>query len=82
MNVELGSGSRVFVDTNILLYAFDASAGAKRVRALGLLGELWRAGNGCLSVQILQEFYVNATRKLKQPLTLETARRIISSLSR
>ena len=70
------------MDTNILLYAFDTSAGEKRMRALELFGEVWRAGNGCVSVQVLQEFYVNATRKLKNPLTLETARRIIVSLSR
>ncbi len=73
---------RVFVDTNVLLYAFDTSAGSKRQRALALLAAFWRTGNGCISVQILQEFYVNATRKLPTPLELETARRIIVSLSR
>ncbi len=82
MSVEVGEGSSVFIDTNILLYAFDTSAGRKRERALELFGEVWRAGNGCVSVQVLQEFYVNATRKLKKPLTGETARRIVRSLSR
>jgi predicted nucleic acid-binding protein len=70
------------VDTNVLLYAFDTSAGKKRERALALVGELWRVGNGCVSVQVLQEFYVNATRKLGTPLDLATAERIIVSLSR
>jgi predicted nucleic acid-binding protein len=55
------SGNRRFVDTNILLYAHDDSAGAKRDRARALLEQLWDSREGCLSVQVLQEFFVNAT---------------------
>ncbi len=73
---------RHFVDTNVLLYAFDTSAGAKRLRAAALLEELWRARSGCLSVQVLQEFYVNATRKLPNPLPAATARELIDDLRR
>lgn len=72
----------MFVDTNVLLYSFDTSAGPKRDRALALVGDLWRRGNGCISVQVLQEFYVNATRKLSMPLERTTAERIVVSLSR
>ena len=82
MSVRVGTPPRVFVDTNVLLYSFDTSAGVKRDKALELVAELWRGGNACISVQVLQEFYVNATRKLPNPLPSATAERIISSLSR
>ncbi len=82
MSVEAKGSARVFVDTNVLLYSFDTSAGAKRDQALALVGNLWRVGNGCISVQVLQEFYVNATRKLSTTLEQATAERIIASLSR
>ena len=58
------SASLAFVDTNILLYAYDHSEPAKQAKAEALLNELWERRTGCLSIQVLQEFYVNATRKL------------------
>lgn len=58
---------RAFFDTNILLYADDAAAGAKRERALAVLDEHVRAGTAVLSTQVLQEFYVVATKKLGVP---------------
>lgn len=65
---------RQFVDTNIFIYAYDVSSAAKHQRALELISELWNSGNGCLSIQVLQEFYVNLTLKIPHPLTpLETA---------
>ena len=45
--------AREFVDANVLVYAFDASAGDKKATAEQLLAHLWEAGTGCLSVQIL-----------------------------
>jgi predicted nucleic acid-binding protein len=57
-----------FVDTNIFIYAFDASTGEKHQKASKLLQELWIGENGCISIQVLQEFYVNATRKAPQAL--------------
>ncbi len=72
--------SRQFVDTNVLVYAHDASAGVKHARAKQLLAELWTNGNGCLSVQVLQEFYVTITRKVSQPLDPETARQRVEDL--
>lgn len=48
-----------FLDTNILIYAHDLSAGPKHTHARGPIQELWQSGEGCLSVQVLQEFYVN-----------------------
>ena len=58
---------REFVDTNVLVYAFDLDAGPKRERAIELLSRLSNARTGCVSIQVLQEFYVTATRKLPMP---------------
>lgn len=69
----------VFVDTNILIYAHDADAGAKRQRASDCLRALWESGAGRVSVQVLQEFYVNATLKLKTSVARSTAREIVST---
>src|SRR5437660_10263165 len=56
---------REFVDTNVLIYAFDRTAGKKRDAAVALLARLWSDQIGCLSLQVLQEFYLTATKKLK-----------------
>ena len=73
---------RHFVDTNILIYAHDWSAGIKHGQAQELLTELWETRTGCLSIQVLQEFYVNVTRKISLPLLPEEAAQIIANLSR
>jgi predicted nucleic acid-binding protein len=70
-----------FVDTNVLLYAVDHTEPEKQARAEALLSRLWEAHNGCLSVQVLQEFYVNATRKLARPLDTATARQVVEDYS-
>ncbi|MFC4309249.1 PIN domain-containing protein [Steroidobacter flavus] len=57
----------VFVDTNILVYAHDPAAGEKHIRATRALERLWVEETGRVSVQVLQEFYVTAIRKLKIP---------------
>lgn len=72
-------GAIVFVDTNILVYAHDADAGVKRDRAIGKLRQLWEDDTGRLSVQVLQEFYVNVTRKLATRVARSTAREIVSA---
>jgi predicted nucleic acid-binding protein len=72
---------RQFIDTNILIYAHDHSAGNKHSRARDLIRELWLSGKGCLSVQVLQEFYVNVTQKVPKPLTPDAAAQIIADLS-
>lgn len=69
--------AREFVDANVLVYAFDASAGKKKAAAERLLAQLWETGIGCLSVQVLQEFFVIVTGKVDQPLSVgEAADRI------
>jgi predicted nucleic acid-binding protein len=70
-----------FVDTNVLIYAHDLSAGEKHNRARDLIRELWQSGEGCLSIQVLQEFYVNVTQKVARPLPLEEAGQIVADLA-
>lgn len=69
-----------FVDTNILVYAHDISAGRKHEIAKKLLKDLWNTRNGCLSTQVLSEFYVTITKKVKRPLSPSQASQIISDL--
>ena len=71
------SAERGFVDTNIIVYAYDRDAGRKHEIARDLMTGLWSAAGGVLSTQILQEFYVTVTRKIASPLTREAAREII-----
>ncbi len=66
-----------FIDTNVLLYAHDRTAAQKRDVARDLITHLWGTGAGALSTQVLQEFYVNATRKLPRPLSASAARKVI-----
>ena len=63
-----------FVDTNILVYAEDRDAKTKHQFARDLVVKLWGERSGVLSVQVLQEFYVNVTRKIRRPLPKPTAR--------
>jgi len=70
---------RVFVDTNVLIYAHDLDAGLKRDRAVSILSRLWENENGIVSVQVLQEFYVTVTRKIRDPLTPALARGVIKN---
>jgi predicted nucleic acid-binding protein len=62
-----------FVDANVLVYAFDVSAGPKHAAAIQLLETLWASGTGCLSVQVLQEFFVTITRQVPTPLSTDDA---------
>jgi len=70
---------KLFVDTNILLYAYDRDAGIKHEQANALIKKLWNTGSGVLSVQVLQEFYVNVVKKIAVPLSPVKARSIIES---
>src|SRR5215470_15662822 len=70
---------RTFIDTNVLIYAHDTDAKAKHAAAKSILRELWSERNGVLSPQVLQEFYVNVTKKIPHPLTKESARLVVST---
>ncbi len=64
---------KVLVDTNVLLYAYDRGASVKQPQAVAVLDRLATKRVGVLTAQILAEFFFNATRKLKSPMTLEQA---------
>ncbi len=68
---------KYFVDTNILIYAHDLSAGKKHDRARELLEDLWATGEGVLSTQVLQELCINLRRKLSRPLPQNEVRQIV-----
>jgi predicted nucleic acid-binding protein len=68
---------RSFVDSNVLVYAHDSDAGERHRRAADCLEELWATRSGRLSTQVLQEFYVNVTRKIAAPLSRDAAREVL-----
>ena len=70
---------KTFVDTNVLIYAHDIDAGVEHQIAKTLLRDLWSERTGVLSVQVLQEFYVNVTRKISSPLSKDLARLVVNS---
>lgn len=68
---------KYFVDTNILVYAHDRSAGPKHTRARSLIEQLWHSGTGVLSTQVLQELCVNLQRKVRPAVPVEEIRFLI-----
>lgn len=68
---------KVFLDTNIIIYAYDTTAGEKHESAHRILVDLWNSGLGVLSTQVLQEFFVAATRKIPRPMYVKTTREIV-----
>jgi predicted nucleic acid-binding protein len=70
---------RSFVDSNVLIYAYDADAGVKRIAAAALLRNLWDQRSGVLSTQVLHEFYINVTRKIATPLAKSSARAVVDA---
>jgi len=71
----------VFVDTNVLVYSRDSRVEIKQKKAREWLGFLWEARRGRLSLQVLQEYYVTVTRKLKPGLAPAEAREDVRALS-
>ena len=66
-----------FIDTNILVYAYDRDEEIKHPIAKKLLEDCWENGSGVLSTQVLQEFYVTVTTKLSKNLGLDEARELL-----
>lgn len=69
---------KYFVDTNILMYAHDASAGEKHDRARTLVEKLWETRAGVISTQVLQELAVNLRKKAGKPLDAKAVRDVVS----
>ncbi len=71
------NGDRVFVDTNVLVYAHDLDSGEKHQVARDLLIDIWNRRAGVLSVQVLQECYVTLTRKILHPMPPSEVRSVL-----
>ncbi len=69
-----------FVDSNVLVYARDASEPEKQPRAKAWMRHLWATQQGRLSQQVLHEFYVTVTRKLDPGLDPWAARQDVRAL--
>lgn len=69
-----------FVDTCIFLYAYDKSDINKHHKAKNLIASLWESGKGALSIQVLQELFVNVTKKVPEPLPSSIAAEIVFDL--
>jgi len=74
------SAERVFLDTNVIVYAYDRDAGRKHAIARDLMIDLWNRDGAILSTQVLQEFYVTVTKKIAFPLAPDSAREIVADL--
>ena len=70
---------KTFVDTNVLIYAHEVDANGKHQIARRILRDLWSQRTGVLSLRVLQEFYVNVTRKIRTSLSKDSARLVVSS---
>lgn len=68
---------RRFVDTNVLVYAYDDAEPAKRSVAVDLLEDLWERREGALSIQVLAEFYVTVSLKWRQRASAIDGRAIV-----
>lgn len=71
---------RFFVDTNILVYAYDDSAGAKRARAIILIDGILHSGSAIISTQVLQELAICLRREVVRPLVARKSAKIVSEL--
>ena len=70
-------GDKVFLDANVIIYAYDTTAARKHEVAGEIMMDLWETGLGVLSTQVIQEFFVNVTRKIPKPMDKELARDIV-----
>jgi predicted nucleic acid-binding protein len=71
---------RVFVDTNVLVYLYEAADTAKGAIAREWIERLWRERSGRVSIQVLNELFVQLTRKLRHPLAAEEAWDVVNGL--
>ena len=72
---------KVFLDTNIIVYAHDTASPDRRAKSQAILFESLRNGTGVISSQVLSEFFVTITQKVKQPMSSAAAKKEIVLLS-
>lgn len=74
------SAPLVFVDTNVLVYLRDSRDPHRQARCAEWMGHLWDSRSGRITSQVLQEYYVTVTGKLRPGLPLEDARDDVTAL--
>ncbi len=72
--------AKVFLDSNILVYAFDSSCPKKQKKALACIQTGFAQESAVLSPQVLSEFFVVVTRKIKAPLSPSEAMDVIETV--
>jgi predicted nucleic acid-binding protein len=72
---------KVFVDSNVLVYAHDTDSGNKQRIAANAVAEIMDARSGVLSIQVLQEFYNTVTRKMRSAIARDVARELLRGYS-
>ena len=70
-------GNKAFIDTNIIIYAYDVTAGKKHETARTIITDLWVSGLVVISTQVLQEFFVNVVQKIPKPVDKQQAKEIV-----
>ena len=78
----MAPAATTFVDTNVLLYAYDNKPDHRCKVAKEPVGQLWDSGTGVVSTQVLQEFYFNATKAYKLAMPRTQARRTLALYAR
>ena len=68
------------IDTNILVYAYDASEGNKHKASRILLKTVWEEGGGIVCLQNLMEFFVVITKKVENPISIRDAKTIVEDI--
>ena len=68
-----------FIDTNVLVYAYDDDEPTKQARAQHLIGDMWERHDGAISIQVLQEFVVTVTTKWRDRIAPVNAREVIEA---
>ena len=71
---------KYFIDTNVFVYTFDASAPEKQQRAYTLIREALSQHSGCTSSQVIQEFINVATRKFAVPLKITDCEQYLNTV--
>jgi len=70
-----------FVDTNVLMYAFDKNSSPKKRAAQRLINQLMDEDRLRVSTQVLQELFVTLTRKVNQPCSNDEALAVLEDLT-
>ena len=72
---------KIFLDTNILVYAYDRHDPTKQMKAQSLVIDAIQMENTVISAQVLSEFFITVTRRIQHLLSVDEARQLIEFFS-